>query len=288
MNKSRLCRQNSKQTYVSRFENQRTGAKITLASWLRKIRFLLPQQIHGPLAVLYEKVAIPGLRQFHQQVASEITSSLTSGKVLDVGTGPGHLLVEIARRNPDLKLTGCDLSRKMLKIAKQSLARDRIAVTDSVSTDADTNASVQLVRADVRDIPFPDNTFDMVVSTLSIHHWRDPAGGIRECLRVTAPHGRCWIYDLRTDVPVGALAKSVTGGKFARLVLGWIFKFHGVKPSRYQAHAVTSWLYGGATVRTETHETYLKIEIEKFHCESQHRTTSSKNVSSVDSAALPI
>ena len=252
-----------------------------MTNWLQKTRAFLPQEILGPIATLYEKVATPGLRQFHRQVASEITSSLKSGRVLDVGTGPGHLLVEIARQNPDLDLTGCDLSRKMLKIAKQSFERNGMrcaeGLTGPVVTTANTNRDIRLVRADVRELPFPDNAFDLVVSTLSIHHWRDPASGIRECLRVTAQGGRCWIYDLRTDVPAGTHAKFVTGKGFVRFTLGWIFKFHGVDPRQYQVPKIVSWLDSGATVQAEIREAYLKLDIEKPLDKLQDRTVCSKS-----------
>ena len=244
-----------------------------MMNWLQKTRALLPQEILGPMATLYEKVAAPGLRQFHRQVALEVTSLLSSGRVLDVGTGPGHLLIEIAKQNPDLDLTGCDLSRKMLKIAKQSFERNGMRcaedLTDSVATTADTNRSIRLVRADVRELPFSDNAFDLVVSTISIHHWHNPARGIKECLRVTAPGGRCWIYDLRTDISARTHAKFVTGKGLYRLALGWIFKFHGVDPKQYQAPMVASWLAGDVTVQSQVHAAYLKLNIEKPLCESQ-------------------
>jgi ubiquinone/menaquinone biosynthesis C-methylase UbiE len=257
-----------------------------LASWLRKIYPFLPQEIPGPIAVLYEKVAMGGLRGFHQQVASEITSSLKSGKILDVGTGPGQLLIEITRRNPNIELVGFDLSRKMLKIAKKLteppcfLAKAKTGAkvcagttaTDPAPRTVSTNLGsgpIRLVRGDVRNLPFSDGEFDLVVSTLSLHHWHDPAKGIQECLRVTAPGGRCWIYDLRTDVPARMHAKLVTGEGLGRLARSWIFKFHGVDPKQYEARTVASWLAGGATVEVEVHAAYLKLNIEKPLCESQ-------------------
>ncbi len=80
---------------------------MILSGWYQKFCSFLPQQIPGPIAVLYDKVASPAIRGFHKKVASEITATLKSGKVLDIGTGPGHLLLEIARQNPDLDLVGC-------------------------------------------------------------------------------------------------------------------------------------------------------------------------------------
>ena len=97
---------------------------MILSGWYQKICSFLPQQIPGPIAVLYDKVASPAIRGFHKKIALEITATLKSGKVLDIGTGPGHLLLEIARQNPDLDLVGCDLSQKMLKIAKKVTQQD--------------------------------------------------------------------------------------------------------------------------------------------------------------------
>jgi ubiquinone/menaquinone biosynthesis C-methylase UbiE len=51
--------------------------------------------------------------------------------------------------------------------------------------------------ADVAALPFPDATFDLVVSTLSQHHWADPAAGLNEILRVLRPDAQTWIYDIR-------------------------------------------------------------------------------------------
>ena len=236
--------------------------KETVMSWLRKIRKLLPQEINGPLALVYEKVAVPGLSGFHRQVAGEIASSLRSGRVLDIGTGPAHLLVEIARDNPRLELLGLDLSRRMLRIAGAGIKQAR--------------SCIRLVRADVRNLPFADDSFDLVVSTLSLHHWRDPLEGIQECVRVTAPGGECWIYDLRSDARVRKHADLVTGKWFRRLVLGFVFKFHGVHPRAFAVRSVSDRLGGGAMVRLNVKPAYLKLSIIKLHCRSQEGTTRSR------------
>jgi ubiquinone/menaquinone biosynthesis C-methylase UbiE len=51
---------------------------------------------------------------------------------------------------------------------------------------------------DVAALPFAHNSVDLVVSTLSLHHWDDPAAGLNEIVRVLAPGGQAWIYDFRT------------------------------------------------------------------------------------------
>ncbi len=252
-------------------------------SWLKKIRTYLPQEIPGPMAVLYEKVATGGLRGFYCQVASEITSTLASGRVLDVGTGPGHLLIEIARLNRDLELVGVDLSWKMLKIA-ESLARQEIntpvhgnGAEHTATSNISGTSGIRLVRSDVQNLLFSDGAFDLVVSTLSFHHWHNPMRGIQECLRVTAPGGQCWIYDLRTDVPARTHAESLTAKGLGRWALGWIFKFHGVDPKDYRTQSIAECLEAGTTVEAELQPTYLKLKMEKPLDELQGRGTHCKN-----------
>jgi ubiquinone/menaquinone biosynthesis C-methylase UbiE len=228
------------------------------------------------VAVLYEKVAVPRLWQFYRQIAAEVTSLLNSGKVLDVGTGPGRLLAEIVRANPSLELVGLDLSTKMLRIASKRLEQ-QIAGPGRADAGDNNRRALRLVRADVRNLPFSDGEFDLVVSTLSLHHWHNPIDGIRECLRVTAPGGSCWIYDLRTDVPVRAHAEMLVGSKPARLALGWIFRFHGVEARHYQADTLASRLDGDTKVSVDVHDAYLKLNIAKPTGSSQDQSTPSIN-----------
>jgi len=57
-------------------------------------------------------------------------------------------------------------------------------------------------------MPFADGSFDLVISTLSMHHWADPTAGLAEIGRVLRPGARALVWDFRpgvwrlhTDVP---------------------------------------------------------------------------------------
>ncbi len=239
---------------------------------LKTIRRCFPQRIPGPLAMIYEKVATGALCGFYQQVAFEITSSLTRGRVLDVGTGPGHLLAEIARGSTELELVGLDLSRSMLNIA-ESATRQYAPVSASATDSAGNGARISLVQGDVRNLPFKDGAFDLVVSTLSLHHWCDPAKGLQECLRVTSPGGQCWIYDLRKDAQRSRFTELLQARGLRGAVLGWIFKFHGVEPKDYEAQSVERQLGSGAKAQTELCPAYLKLVLLKAACVSEDRST---------------
>jgi len=102
-------------------------------------------------------------------------------RILDVGTGPGRLPLAIADAFPSLRVDAIDLSAEMIEYAR-GVAGD---------------APVTFAVGDVARLPFPDDTFDLVVSSLSQHHWDDVEGGIRDLRRVLRPDGRMWIYDAR-------------------------------------------------------------------------------------------
>ena len=49
----------------------------------------------------------------------------------------------------------------------------------------------------VAHLPHPDHSFDLVVSTISMHHWYELEQPLRDFYRVLRPGGRLWIYDFR-------------------------------------------------------------------------------------------
>jgi ubiquinone/menaquinone biosynthesis C-methylase UbiE len=151
---------------------------------------------HGPRQTMFGMVSRPGrydrmtsgpFRGVHARVVADISAAgLGSGaRVLDVGTGPGGVPLAIARAQPLLRVDGLDLSEDMIAYAREATA------------DAGLADRVTFTVGDVARLPYPDGTFDLVVSSMSQHHWRDVRGGVREVRRVLRPGGRAWIYDAR-------------------------------------------------------------------------------------------
>ena len=131
----------------------------------------------GRSSRIYDVVARRVLRGMYRRLAADVAEvAPEGGAVLDIGTGPGVLLVELAARRPDLRLTGVDLSADMIAAAKRNLEPfgDR--------------ASARV--GDVTSLPFPDRSFDLIVSSLSLHHWDDPEAAVPELARVLRPGGR--------------------------------------------------------------------------------------------------
>ena len=137
-----------------------------------------------PSAAMYDVLFASLLGGFYARVAEEVATARPSGTVLEVGSGPGQLAVLLARAAPDITLTGVDISPEMV---------DRAARR---AEGAGLGGRVRLEVGDVGSLPFPDASFDAVVSTLSLHHWPDPARGLTEVHRVLKPGGEARIYDL--------------------------------------------------------------------------------------------
>jgi ubiquinone/menaquinone biosynthesis C-methylase UbiE len=142
----------------------------------------VPKVFEGRSSRVYDFVSRRLVRRMYRRFAADVAGvAPDNAEVLDVGTGPGVLLVELAALRPDLRLTGVDLSADMIASARRNLAPlgDR--------------ASARV--GDVTSLPFADRSFDIIVSSLSTHHWDDPGAAVPELARVLRPGGRVYIYD---------------------------------------------------------------------------------------------
>lgn len=135
----------------------------------------------------YERFANRFLHGLYARVAADVAAAgLADGtRVLDVGTGPGRVPLAVAAALPALRVEGLDLSAEMIARAERN------------ATDAGLNDRVGFTVGDVADLPYPDASFDLIVSTMSQHHWPDTAAALGELRRVLRPGGQVWIYDPR-------------------------------------------------------------------------------------------
>lgn len=139
--------------------------------------------IEGHASHRYDLMARFVMRGVYRRIAADLALAAPHGAaVLDVGTGPGVLLVELGKRRPDLRLTGVDLSEDMVTAATKNV-----------------HGAADIRKADAADLPFEDDEFDLVVSTFSLHHWSDPHTAGEELRRVLRPGGSIYLYDFGTS-----------------------------------------------------------------------------------------
>ena len=115
-------------------------------------------------------------------------------RVLDVGCGRGLLLVGAARRVPKGSAVGIDI----WQAADLSGNRPEVPLENATAEGVRDRVSVE--TADMRKLPFPDASFDVIVSRVAIHNLYnapDRASAIREIARVMRPGARAVIEDIR-------------------------------------------------------------------------------------------
>ena len=136
----------------------------------------------------YDKISRwPQFRLLRMMIVGELKKHNPNGVLVDVGCGPGYLVVEIAKSFPRLTVIGVDISEEMVQKA-----------TDAVSG-LGLGEKVSFRRGDIQELPFEDNSMDFVVSTLSLHHWSEPKRAMEEINRVLKPGGQFLIFDVRRD-----------------------------------------------------------------------------------------
>ena len=180
----------------------------------RLLKLIHPEGIPWPGSILYNAVSSSGIFQKNYElIAKDIANYCSEGTVLDVGTGPGWLLLKIHQINPKLRLTGLDISAAMIAKARNNIEASGLS------------REIDFMEGNVSKLPFPDSSFDCVVSTGSIHHWKNPIDGLNEVYRVLKPSKYALIYDIVSDTPASVM-KSVSK-EFGRLkmYLLWIHAF---------------------------------------------------------------
>jgi ubiquinone/menaquinone biosynthesis C-methylase UbiE len=165
-----------------------------------KDRIIL-QRIPGPLAPLYEKATRMAIEGYYRRIAGEIASHLKEGIILDLGTGPGYLPIEIARMSPAVRVVGIDLGRTLIKMARANAVKAGVA------------DRVDFRTGNAAGLGFGDGTYDMVVSTGMLHALKSPLKVLRECYRVLKLGGEAWVYDpaqVSSRIDVKAWKASLT------------------------------------------------------------------------------
>ena len=146
-------------------------------------------------------------------------------RVLELGHGPGHLLIALARsgRHP----IGIDLSPEMIRLARRNLRHARVTVPQ--------------VRCRVQALPFRSGTFDSVVSTFPTDYIADRAT-LREVQRVTNDRGRL----------VVVLGAQLIGQTPSRVFIEWLYRITGQRDAKFEEASIFDQLGMPARVETES------------------------------------
>lgn len=141
-------------------------------------------------------------------------------RALDLGCGRGAVLTMVARRLTTGRITGIDLWSTHDQSGNSSDVTAHNATREGVSD------RIAIQTGDMRALPFADNSFDLVVSSLAIHNIpgsAERAKAVSEGWRVLSPGGRLVIADIRATRHYARTLEQLGASGVTRRNLGWRF-----------------------------------------------------------------
>ena len=150
--------------------------------------------MEGLIARWYANLTRKALDDF-RALARQIGQQLPpNADVLEVAPGPGYFAIELARLG-DYRITGLDISKTFVEIAKRNAAQAGV--------------QVNFRHGNASGMPFKSESFDFLLCRAAFKNFGAPLGALREMHRVLKPGGRALIIDLRKDTSHESVAKAV-------------------------------------------------------------------------------
>ena len=123
---------------------------------------LSTEEFYDDLADSYNDIiyrCAPRYEEMHQTMLEYIPSDLEPRQILDLGCGTGNLTLRVLEMFPETQVTALDLSEEILGVCRRQCGDDRITY----------------LQQDFGQLDLPDSGFDLVVSSIAIHHIDDAA-----------------------------------------------------------------------------------------------------------------
>ena len=175
-----------------------------------------------------------GMHRLWRRSLCKLAAKLTpkGGKLLDVATGTGDVLLGLLKRRSDISAIGVDPSDGMLKVAREKFSKKALVFA----------SQAKFELGDARKLAHADGSFDTVTVSWGIRNVKPFSEGIREMKRVLKPGG--WLLVLESGQPelkmVGAIYKH-----YARLLPFIGGKISGFRPAyQYYTHTVENFPSG--------------------------------------------
>ncbi len=143
----------------------------------------------------------------------KIVKGFSPSEILDLATGTGDLAIALARRIPESKVVGIDLSEGMLAVARGKV--DALALGERVELRCGVAENIEL----------PEGSVDVVTVAFGVRNFGDLEGGLREMVRVTKRGGHIVILEFSTpDNPIFRWFYNIYSKRILPFVGGLISK----------------------------------------------------------------
>ena len=151
-----------------------------------------PEFVKGAFARICKKYSLAnhvlsmGTDILWRRKVGRLVAEHKPGRILDVATGTGDLALELQRSCPDADVMGADFCEEMLAIARDRGLKESLV-------------------ADGLELPFEDDSFDVVTVAFGLRNMSDWKGGLQEMARVVRPSGLLLVLDF--SLPEGLLRR---------------------------------------------------------------------------------
>lgn len=183
-------------------------------------------------------------------LVKEATSASPS-RIVDLATGTGDVAFALARRLPQVSVTGLDLSEGMLDKAREKAAG------------MDTARNIRFVQGDCLATGLPDNCADVITIAYGVRNFADIAAGYREMMRILRPGGKLCVLEL--SAPTGKLTGAlyrVYAGKVIPAV-GRLLS-HDDRAYSYLPESIAAVPSGGAMLSLINDAGFVRARFRRF------------------------
>jgi len=162
-------------------------------------------------ASLYDRMTQSrAIKAQFREIAQDLVSRVSHGRLLDIGTRPGRLLIEIHKMNSDIELFGLDVSASMIGAARKNL----------------TGIKTDLRQGNIRSTSYESDFFDIITCTGSFYLWEYPVESLEEIFRILKEGQSAYLYETYKDFDRIELKKALRANlKNEQLLLRLITPF---------------------------------------------------------------
>lgn len=128
-----------------------------------------------------------GLDQKWRANVVDMIAATQPDTIMDIATGTGDLVIQMAQKTNASRLIGLDISSGMLEVGKIKVKEENL------------DSRIEMILGDSEDLPFEDNSIDAVTVSYGVRNFEDLEKGLSEIRRVLKPEGILVI--LETSVP---------------------------------------------------------------------------------------
>lgn len=205
-------------------------------------RFKLIPEMEGVTARWYarQRGSAPQLENYRTQAAQFTAGLPEDARVLEVAAGPGYQAIEIARLG--FAVTGLDISGTFVEIASENARQAGV--------------TVDFRHGDVAGMPFPAESFDLVVCQAAFKNFTRPGSALAEIHRVLRAGGTAVVQDMRRDATkadieseVGDMELSRPNAFMVKRTLAMLRR-RAYSPARFERLAAES-AFGGCDIQPQ-------------------------------------